>query len=1616
MTALAVFLGGQIVASGQSAVYSWVNFVGQPGGYGNADGSGGAARFNGLSGAALDGAGNVYVADCYNHTIRKVTPAGVVTTLAGSAGNAGSADGTGSAAQFNYPAGVAVDSAGNVYVADSNNHAIRKVTPAGVVTTLAGSAGSAGSADGTGSAAQFSLPQSVAVHGAGNVYVADSGNHTIRKVTAGGVVTTLAGSAGISGSADGTGGEARFRFPVGVAVDGAGSVFVADYENHTVRQVTAGGVVTTLAGSAGSFGGANGTGGAARFNYPAGVSVDSAGNVFVGDSNNHTVRKVTAAGVVTTLAGSAGNAGSADGTGSAARFNVPAGVSVDSAGNVLVADSNNHAVRKVTAGGVVTTLAGSAGSAGSTDGTGSAARFSFPVGVAVDGTGNVFVADYENHTIRQVTAAGVTATLAGSAGNAGSDDGTGGAALFNGPSGVAADGAGNVYVADYANHTIRKVTAGGVVTTLAGSAGIAGYADGTGGSALFNYPYGVAVDGAGNVFVADSNNHAVRKVTPAGVVTTLAGRGGNGGYADGTGSAALFYYPYGVAVNGAGNVYVADSGNHTIRKVTAAGAVTTLVGSAGIPGSADGASGAALFSYPNGVTVDGAGNVYVADSGNHTVRSVSPQGDVSTIGGDAGVIGGADGSGRSANFASPAGVAVGGDGFLYVADSDNNRVSKGTPVDTLYAVIYKVQSFGQTNTGAAVLLPAELFPTPFSFEAYLKKTPNGTVNGVTLELPDATVQILGPGSLPSNQLDFEYKQEFATKTQMDTAFGAGAYTFSINGGHDGARSLSVNLAGDGYPSGAPHISNWTEAQAVYPAADFTLRWDALPGGATNDFVLLQVREMVSGNPSNFVFQTAMPGAASALNGTRASAVIPSGTLTQGRTYLAQLLWSKPASVDTSSYPGAVGMAMHGIQTMFFLTTTTPSQMLSPTNSARLTSGSVTFSWNSGVGVTQNALWVGSAPASYDLYAALEPGRSKTLTLPTDGRAIYLRLWSQIAGVWQFIDYSYTAYRPLGIGFGSVLPQGIFNNGYSQTLQAVGGVGAYTWSWSGNMPPGVSLSAGGVLSGTPTAMGIYNFTIQVRDDVGTTLSQNVSLTVRGQDVSYALAMKQQLFWQTNAGAAVVPTASLDPAPYAFATILKQAPTSTVNNATVLCPDTSVRALAALTPPPQYGDWLWQTNFATKSALDAAITNGVFTFTIEAAHDGTNALPAALPADSYPATAPHVSNWTAAQAVNSAVNFTLTWDALTGATTNDFVWVQVRDEAGGGGSLFESPAWGLVGALNGTNRSVVIPAGTLTTNHTYQARIGWCRFGPLDTASYPGAVGAGAYAKETAFLIQTTAPAQMLSPTNGTVLAENAVTFNWSRGASVSQYALWVGSASNGYDLYAQVVGTNLTRTLTLPATSLPIYLRLWSLIGAEWQYVDYRYTGATPVKAQMLSPASGSTNSSSSVTFTWNAGVGASQYALWVGSASNGYDLCAVVTGTNLSQQVTVPATGGQVYARLWSFINGEWQYNEYGYTAPTPAKAVMTSPANGSTNSSASVTLAWNAGAGVSQYALWVGSAPNGYDLYAAVEPGLSRTLTLPSDGRQIYVRLWSFLNGGWDYNEYSYRALTTVKARFTGL
>jgi hypothetical protein len=379
------------------------------------------------------------------------------------------ADGLGATASFNTPVGLAVDPTGNVFVADALEQLVRKVTPAGFVAAFAGTDNWSGERDGVGSSlnqsgAWFWTPEGIATDAAGNIYVADSDGQTIRKITPAGAVTTIAGVAGVKGSTDGRALSATFNSPFALAVDAAGNVFVSDRGNNVIRKISAGGIVTTVAGTAGLMGSSDGIGQDVRFHSPAGIAVDAMGNLYVVDSPNNTIRKMTPTGVVSTIAGTANNTGSDDGYGASVSFNSPAGIAIDSVGNLFVADCGNSTIRKIVQNGnvtaavnvpqpsifpetgVVTTIAGMPTQFGAVDGAGSAARFGHKLSIAIDAADNIYVGDSANLTLRKVSATGVVSTFAGKTGVSGQRDDTGSLATFTGISGLTVDSAGNVYV------------------------------------------------------------------------------------------------------------------------------------------------------------------------------------------------------------------------------------------------------------------------------------------------------------------------------------------------------------------------------------------------------------------------------------------------------------------------------------------------------------------------------------------------------------------------------------------------------------------------------------------------------------------------------------------------------------------------------------------------------------------------------------------------------------------------------------------------------------------------------------------------------------------------------------------------------------------------------------------------------------------------------------------------------------------------------------------------------------------------------------------------------------------------------------------------------------------
>jgi sugar lactone lactonase YvrE len=538
-----------------------------------------------------------------------------------SSGNSGESDGTGSSAKFYMPSGITTDGT-NLYVVDRGNCTIRQVVIASrVVTTLAGKAGVYGGADGTGTAATFSAPVGITTDGS-SLFVTDTDNHTVRKISvSSGTVTTIAGNLGIPGASDGTGAAAHFFYPKGITTDGV-NLYLADQANDTVRKmVINSGAVTTLAGTPGFFGSVDGPGTTAKFDGPAGIII-SGGALYLTDAGSDKIRKITTAtGTVTTLAGTE-ISGITDGTGASTRFGHPEAITTDGS-NLYIADSGNCTIRKmVLSTGEVSTIAGAPGVCGYSDGTGSAALFKWIAGITTDGT-NLYVADTRNNAIRKVVIdTGVVTTLAGSPGNTVTADGVGVMAKFNNPAGITRVN-GNLYVIDV-NNAIRKIEiATGDVKTLYGSVGT-----GVDNASFYYISMGITSDGT-NLYIAGMANNSIAKVQiTTGEETTIAGSVGQSGSTDGTGTIARFNYPVGVTTDGT-NLYVTDTGNTTIRKIViATGVVTTIAGNINSPKApnntgapVDGVGSAAIFSWPAGITTDGK-SLFVVDRDINRIRKI----------------------------------------------------------------------------------------------------------------------------------------------------------------------------------------------------------------------------------------------------------------------------------------------------------------------------------------------------------------------------------------------------------------------------------------------------------------------------------------------------------------------------------------------------------------------------------------------------------------------------------------------------------------------------------------------------------------------------------------------------------------------------------------------------------------------------------------------------------------------------------------------------------------------------------------------------------------------------------------------------------------------------------
>lgn len=624
-----------------------------------------AATLNGPEGIAVDSSGNVYIADSNNNVIRMVTPAGVISTYAGTGAPGYAGDfGSPTAAQFTLPSGLAFDASGNLYVADTGNNVIREISPSeNIISTFAGD-GFQGLVGDTGSAtaAALNIPSDVYVDSKGNVYIADTGNDVIRQVTTAGIIFTYAGNGtpGYTGDTF-TATTAQLAAPRGVAVDANGNVYIADYDNNVIRKATnntltptvtqnangtttttynTNSIITTYAGN-GTFGFAGDgttTPTLGEFGGPWGLALDSGGNLYIADLANARIRKITSAGATSTIAGNGLLSYSGDGgAATQAQLYSPHSVVADPQGNLYIADTANNRVRKVAAGGVITTIAGNGtGGFGGDGGAATSAQLNQPAALALDASGNLYIADYNNQRVRMVNAAGIISTVAGN--GAAGFSGDGGAATsaeFNGPTALTIDSSGNIYVSDFNGNRVRRFTPGGNITTVAGN-GVSGFG-GDGGpatSAILNGPYGLAIDAQGNLYIADLNNSRIRMVSPSGTISTYAGSGYGAASGDGGPvSQATFAAPRSLLFDAAGDLYIGDSVGRVRMVSSTTGIISTIAGTGAAGYSGDGGSStAARINGPFGLAVDHAGNLYIADSNNNAVRELQAAGGAPAIG------------------------------------------------------------------------------------------------------------------------------------------------------------------------------------------------------------------------------------------------------------------------------------------------------------------------------------------------------------------------------------------------------------------------------------------------------------------------------------------------------------------------------------------------------------------------------------------------------------------------------------------------------------------------------------------------------------------------------------------------------------------------------------------------------------------------------------------------------------------------------------------------------------------------------------------------------------------------------------------------------------------------
>ncbi|MBC8165846.1 MAG: hypothetical protein H7Y20_08245 [Bryobacteraceae bacterium] len=662
---------------------------------------------------AADGAGNLYAADALSHVIVKMMPNGSYETIAGNSfpGLDSGDGGPGRNASLNTPCGIAVDTAGNVYFGDKTNHRIRRITPAGIISTYAGTgrAGSSGD-DGPAVSATLNFPCHLALDNSGALYFHDERGFRIRRISPDGRISTIAGNGKNEWGPYGPAVGAGVREVSGLAVSGDGTVYVSSLASNHIRRIKDGRLEIFAGTGENKFGGDGEPALNASFSRPEGLAVNSAGELFVCDRESSRVRKIDSGGKVSTIAGSRYDLGGDNGPASEALFRLPFSLASAADGSIYVMDNGSLTIRRIDAKSTVTWVAGDGFFRHAQDGT--AAKDSFllaPMGVAFDRNGVMYVADAGSSRVRRIDADGLLQTIAGIGVEdyRSSDNIPARRAFLNSPAGVAVDASGNVYIADALNNRIRRIDTKDNITTWAGDGGNDSSGDdGPAAKASLYHPQGILFDAQGNLLIADLRNYRIRKVSPDGSkITSIAGNGravhsGDGGPA----VTAGLREPFAIAVDSKENIYIADGIGHRVRKISKGGTISTFTGDGTAGSKGDGGPvGAATVNYPTSVVVDSADNVYIGERGGSRVRRVDAITEVITTIAGTGTpdFSGDGGLGVNASLKAPSiGLAVDSSGSLYIADTGNHRIRKVSAVQAKIAAAPNAVTF--TGTGSLI--------------------------------------------------------------------------------------------------------------------------------------------------------------------------------------------------------------------------------------------------------------------------------------------------------------------------------------------------------------------------------------------------------------------------------------------------------------------------------------------------------------------------------------------------------------------------------------------------------------------------------------------------------------------------------------------------------------------------------------------------------------------------------------------------------------------------------------------------------------------------------------------------------------------------------------------------